>query len=64
MESFEDFTQECSNDVLGLTLFFYMAKSNLPSAFHMGRVHAFCEDFGAKANKYILTGEHRNSFMH
>ena len=24
----------------------------------------FAEDFGAKANKYSSTGEHKNSFVH
>ena len=37
MESFKDFPQKCSNDDVGLTLTFLMARSNLLSRLSYGK---------------------------
>ena len=53
MESFKDFPQKCSNDDLGLTLTFLMARSNLFSRLSYGEEFMeLVEDLGAEANKY------------
>ena len=64
MESLKIFTQECTNDDLGLALSFLWQGQICLLGFYMGRVMDFAEDFGAKVNKHSSTGEHKNIFLH
>ena len=51
MESFEDFSQESSNDELGLTLSFYGKVEFAIWDFIWEEFMDFAEDFRAKVNK-------------
>ena len=57
------FTQEFSNDNLGLALSFCKVKFAF-WAFISEEFMDFAEVFGAKVNKYSSAGEHKNSFVH
>ena len=59
------FIQVSSNDDLGLTLSFSVARSNLLSGlFIWVEVLDFVEDFGAQVDRYSYIGEHKNNFLH
>lgn len=65
MKSLMIFAQKHSNDDLGLTLNFFMARSNVLTfwAFIWEDFLDFVDDFSANVNKYSSKGEQNNRFF-